>query len=233
MKTIINFSLAIVILAALFLPISAFAKTALASLFENVSVDEEDPGKPRKKKHHGCCQWSRPDRLFKEGQIDATIGIGLVPTFMMDGATTKLLPLIGSLEYRFGEKFSLGLMAGHSICESKPKSVGNGDIRATWTNHFTQLALRPAVHIVKSDTWDIYGGFAIGMSITALEGKCNSTEFDLPEYESHVGIRRNKSDFLYTGFLGVRYVMSPKWMLGAEAGLGVSIFTVGATRLLN
>lgn len=185
---------------------------------------------PPKKKCRKCVKF-RPDRIFKSKQLDGTFGIGVLPTFLMDDAKSKLLPVSLGLEYRFSEVFSLGLAAGHSVSESKSRLIADG-IKANWTNSFYLVALRPAFHVTRVEDWDFYGGFSIGVNHSELSGSSNGTKADLHDYERHRGIGSN-TNVAFSGFTGVRYVIDPKWTVGAELGFGVSIFTIGMNYLLN
>ena len=222
---------AAMLLCTLFLSQVSQAENPVSTPIAKPENQMEGPGKPRSKKCRKCAPWL-PERLFKKGQWDATLGVGAVPTFLMDGAKIQMLPLSLGLDYRFSEKFSLGVVAGHSVSESKPKIFSDG-VQASWMNRFYHLALRPAVHVTSVEDWDFYGGFSIGLQSSRLEGKSNATQAELNELENHLGISPNRTNAAFSGFAGLRYVVSPKWTVGGEVGFGVSILTVGVTRLLN
>ena len=231
MKTNQKFHFAALMLAASLATATLSANTTIVTVAEAPTLQQENPGTPGKKKCRRCVSW-RPVRLFEKGQLEASFSVGAVPTFLMDGAKIKMLPVSLGLDYRFGEKFSLGVVAGHSVSESKPKVFSDG-LKATWTNSFFHVALRPAIHVTSVEDWDFYGGFSIGMQSSQVTGKSNGQDFDLKEMESHLGIASSKTNAAFSGFAGLRYVLNPKWTVNGEIGFGVSIFTVGVTRLLN
>ena len=213
---------------AIIVLLSTVGMYASTQLSENDSPQFEPT--PPKKKCRKCSKF-RPVHLFKKGQLEATFGLGLVPTFLADKAKVKLLPLAVGIEYRFSETFSLGATATHSISESKPVVLGDG-VEATWTNRYSQFVLRPLVHITRIEDWDFYGGFSIGVARSGIVGQSNGKEEDLREYERHMGIE-SRTNGVFSGIAGLRYVLSPKWTVGAELGFGASIFTVGANYYLN
>lgn len=232
MKMNQNLILTAIVLAALHLSATSYANTATTVANDGPAPRLEtfdNPGK--KKKCRRCVRW-HPVRMFKSGQVDALLGVGVVPTFLMDKAKVVLPPVSLGADYRFNEKFSLGVLVGHSISKSEPTIVGDG-IAATWTNSFYHIALRPAVHVTSIEDWDFYGGFSIGMQMSNVKGSANSPDMDLSALESHMGIGGQRTNGTFSGFLGLRYVVSPKWTIGAEAGFSVSILTIGVTRLLN
>jgi hypothetical protein len=67
--------------------------------------------------------------------VNINAGVGVLPTFLMDGGTAKVLPLALSADYKLRNNFSLGLFAGYSSSISKPKEMLDGSF-AQWENNF-------------------------------------------------------------------------------------------------
>ena len=85
------------------------------------TLSETGPGGPGKKakkkakkarngKHKKMsrrhCMYCPPTRLFEKGQWDASVGAGVIPTYLMDKATVLVPPVSLGVDYRFSEKFS-------------------------------------------------------------------------------------------------------------------------------
>ncbi|MCP3930994.1 MAG: porin family protein [Bacteroidetes bacterium] len=162
------------------------------------------------------------NRIFKKGQMDASISIGLVPTFFADKGKMMLPPLSVGADYRIARKFSLGMYAGKSITESARK-VFHDSMIAQWKNNFTTLGLRGTVHFTERENLDIYGGFLLiynHSNIEIMEGK----EEILAK---HLGIKPTSSTLAYSGFVGTRYALNKELSVFGEIGYGVSLAKVG------
>lgn len=213
-----------------------FNNTAMTDLNAELIDSADDPVNKKKKKKRRNS-WM-PVRLFEKGQWDAQLSLGTVPTYVMDNAKILMPPVQAGMNYRISEHFSLGASIGHSISESQPKDIlkvsplgegGQGStVTATWTNNSTFLNIRPGVHITKLENWDFYGGFSIGASLINIDGNSELDKERLLEMESHLGIKRHRSNFSFSGFTGARRVVSPRFTVGAEVGSGISLFTIGA-----
>lgn len=207
------------------------------------AYDEGDkPGKKkaRKKVSRRKCVYCRPMREFEKGQWEANFSGGLVPTYLMDKATTIIPPLNIGAEYRINEKFSIGATLGNSVSKSQPQSISEG-VLATWTNSHFVLGLRPGIHVTRIENWDFYGGFSIGLNYSNINGKVTeningsaaASRFDLNEMEGHLGIRQHVLSPSFFGYTGVKYVINPKWLAHTEIGFGISFFSIGVDYLLN
>ena len=71
-------------------------------------------------------------------------GIGLLPTFLKDHASTELQPVSLEVRYRPTQKFSVGLLAGNSISQAMQEHH-TGETRMV-RNNFKMIALRGAIH---------------------------------------------------------------------------------------
>ncbi len=249
MKTVINLLAAVVTLTTLTFanPASATTSTEMKvvsnadfTITDDASETDaftangiDDPIKKKKKKRRRNS-WM-PVRLFEKGQWDANIAFGTVPTYVMDKAKVLMPPVQAGMNYRISEHFSIGAMIGHSISESQPTTLSNDvstsqtGIQASWTNNTTFLAIRPGVHITKIENWDFYGGFAIGANFINIDGNSTISDERLQVIESHMGISRRNMNATFSGYTGVRRVVSPKWTVTGEVGSGISLVTLGAS----
>jgi len=164
----------------------------------------------------------RPNRLFKKNQADIYVSVGVLPTFLADNATQKILPLNIGADFMVGENFSIGGMAGYSIAETGMKEFAggeNGNIR----NNYFEATLKLGLHVTKNDNMSIYGGFLLSYhrsDIKVMEG-------DLEKINSHTNIKTSQQKILPGGYVGYKYALSKKITGMAEVGYGVSIFRVG------
>ncbi len=249
MKTVINF-LAVVVTLTTFTFTNSIAATTSSemkvvsnadfTIKDDASATEEysaasidDPIKKKKKKKRRNS-WM-PVRLFEKGQWDANIAFGTVPTYVMDNAKILMPPIQAGMNYRISEHFSIGAMVGHSISESQPTTLSNDvstsqtGIQASWTNNTTFLAIRPGIHITKIENWDFYGGFAIGANFINIDGNSTISDERLQVIESHMGITRHNINATFSGYTGVRRVVSPRWTVTGEVGSGISLVTLGTS----
>lgn len=211
-------------------PISNYSYLSIGD-FPNNGGNKDKKKQRRHKKSRRHCTYCPPMRTFEGGQMEVTVKAGLVPTYVMDHATVKVPPITFGLDYRVSERFSLGFSAGHSASESQQQIIDDG-IAATWTNRHFFFGIRPGIHITSVENWDFYGGMSLGFHISNVEGNANVKEYDLSAMESHMGIEPTNIAPSFFGFVGVRYVVSPKWILYCEVGYDVSIFSVGGSYLL-
>ena len=170
---------------------------------------------------------------FKKGDIDASLGLGLIPTFAADGGTALVPPISFRLDYRPAENFSIGAYAAFSSTETKFLDVPNGDL-SQWKNDFMIVGIRGAAHGTRFENWDIYGGFMAGYNIASADQNVISDEDDSNKSEDGPSFRRPaENKFTFSGFVGAAYF--PKKNLGVfgELGYGISILNFGVTYKLN
>lgn len=189
-----------------------------------LETQADPPDKPKGKKRNS----SHPVRLFKEGQLDGIFVVGALPTYVMDKGKAIIPPLSLGAEYRLSEQFSLGAMIGYSASQSRVHHYPGG-LRARWKNQTTLFSIRPAVHINRLDNWDFYGGFSLGFQVVNLQGTSNAADGSLREIEEQMGIYHNTTYATFSGFTGVRRVVSPRLTVNGELGFGVSLLTVGVS----
>ena len=81
----------------------------------------------------------RPERLWKGGQLDAQIGVGLLSTFVADKARAITPPVTIGGTYLLNDKFSLGLQYGYSSAEKNREILGQ---KIKWRNNYYTFSLR-------------------------------------------------------------------------------------------
>ncbi len=168
------------------------------------------------------AQSDKPARLFKHGQADAWIGIGLLPTYVKDGARMVLPPVSTGADWMLSDQFSLGVALGYSNYEMKKLPVGEKDMRH-YDNQTFQVMGRASAHFTRTDNLDIYGGFQFGVQSVQIK----SLDGPFGRIEKLFGIRPQKKRFLYGVCLGLRFAISPKSCLFGEVGTGISFASIG------
>jgi len=164
-----------------------------------------------------------PTRLIKKGQADMYMTVGLLPTFLADGAKQTLLPLNIGADFMVGDNFSVGGTFGHSISETGNKQFQGGE-NGNLKNSYYEFALKTGLHVTKHDNMSIYGGFILSYHLSNVK----ATEGDLKKIAYHTGIQSNTSKVIPGGYMGFKYAVSKKMTVMAELGYGVSILRVGA-----
>ena len=168
-------------------------------------------------------QYAQPKRLFKKGETDVLAGFGLFPTFVKDQVNQVLPPLTLRYERRISNNYSIGLELGASIATTNKKELFSDDKQ--YRNRFYFLALRNTAHCncENLDNWDIYGGFALGINITKI-AVINGAFGPLEEL---YGIKPQKTQMTFHGYVGLRYACTPNLSFFGEFGYGASIIQVG------
>ncbi len=167
----------------------------------------------------------RTDRMYQEGQRDVWVGVGLLPTYLMDGAKMVLPPVTFGGDQMISDNFSLGGKFGYSVSEFK-KDYATLEHPKTYQNTSYFFGIRPAAHCTKIQKWDIFGGFSLGYSIThieVMEGGAFGSE------EEHIKLLPKRQKLTYTGFLGIRYSCCGKVGVFGELGFGASLLMAGMT----
>ncbi|MCB0661412.1 MAG: hypothetical protein KDC24_01630 [Saprospiraceae bacterium] len=161
-------------------------------------------------------QTQRGDEILFQG------GIGLLPTYFMDGATTNVIPIQANLSYKFKGLVSVGAFAGYSSATSKPKTNADGSVHSV-ENQNLIVGLRTAVHSRKFDNWDIYGGFNVGYNMP------NASIATLQYGEDGIPGVSAKNEYIYGGFIGFAGYLNQTFGLYGEIGYGISLFQAGVT----
>ena len=167
-----------------------------------------------------CLNTNAQNRIFEKGQFDVNLGIGVVPTYLMDGGKTITPPLSLGLDYLLNEKISVGLIYGHSVSEGVPELISDGVLTAR-NNHTSVFGLRGAMHVTKFDNWDIYGGFQLAYNHIKIDSKAPA------QFDQNKGIEPEKSTVSYTGFVGAKYAFAKRFHAFSEVGFDISIFKMG------
>lgn len=164
----------------------------------------------------------QPTRLFKKGQADGYLTVGLVSTFFADHSKQKLLPLNIGADFMVGDNFSIGGTFGHSISETANVEFSGGE-HGQLRNRYYEFAIKTGLHITKFDNMSIYGGFMLSYHLSNMQ----AIQGDLKKISYHSGIKSTQSKLMPGGYMGFKYAVKKKMTLMAEVGYGVSIVRMG------
>ena len=170
----------------------------------------------------------RPTRIFKHGQADFRIGVGVLPTYAKANARTAVLPVSACLDWMLSNQLSLGFSAGYSRYGMSKVSAGKEFIR-DYTNQTFQFAGRFAAHFTRTDNLDIYGGIELGAEHIRIQSESGP----FGDFEHLYGIRPQRSHLRYGACLGLRYAVTPKTTIFGEVGTGIALAQVGVGKRLR
>ena len=168
------------------------------------------------------AQVEAPNRIFKKDQADLYVTVGLLPTFLADGAKQRVLPFNVGADFMVGDHFSIGGAFGYSESETgNTRFIGgeNGNLR----NKYMEATLKMGLHITRNDNMSIYGGF----SLSYHHSNINATEGNMEKISFHTGIKSNQHKVLPGGYVGFKYAFSNKLTAMSEVGYGVSLVRLG------
>ena len=162
---------------------------------------------------------------FVGGDIEFAAGIGLLPTFVKDDATTIVPPVSARLGVRLAPNFSLGAYAAYSSSESLQRELPDGAIEDL-SNEFFMVGLRAAAHASRIENWDIYGGAMIGYNMpnVSSEKVSEKSNSDGPSFS-----RPAENEFTYSAFVGASYYPVKNLGVFAEIGYGISLLNMGVS----
>jgi len=157
--------------------------------------------------------------------LNLNAGVGLLPTFLKDGGQAELLPLTFTADYKLSNNFTIGLATGHSVTCTGERKMRDGSM-AQWMHHFTAVGVRTGGYSkLIAGRWHFYGGLFIGASLSDIE----MMKGEEKSVRREMGIQRSNTKMFYTAYVGMRYRITPHLGTFAEASLGVSLISIGAS----
>lgn len=165
-------------------------------------------------------------------KFNFSAGLGLVPTFVADGANVTTPPLTFKASYQVTPSFSLGAFAGYSNSTSaSPYLISDGQL-AQMNNKQFLTGLRAEVRKNFDGKFDMYGGGMFGLNHTEtkeVDSQTGATIDRDPYAPTPFNPNAPKSQLLYSGFVGGTYYLTKGIGLFAEVGYGVSLLNTGIT----
>ena len=166
---------------------------------------------------------------FKPGNVEFSTGIGLLPTYFKDKATTVIPPVSARLDIRLTPGFTLGAFAGYASYTKEIVSAPGGPLTHL-ENQSLVVGLRTAMHSLRVANTDIYGGFQLGYEMPDVNRTEAIVPTDSPSDEIKPSFSRPaENKLVYSGFIGAGYYINKRVGFYGEAGFGISIFTAGIT----
>lgn len=162
---------------------------------------------------------------FKKGDIELSVGVGLLPTFNAKSVTTKVLPVNFMLNYRLNQNVSIGGYFAYSSTEWKPQPTADEVPDDYLINNVYIAGIRAEGHFNKERV-DFYGGAMLGATKSYNDTNILPTD---PQPEDIQIDYNPKAKFTYSGYLGMKYMMTKHLGLYGEIGYGASLVTVGIT----
>ena len=166
---------------------------------------------------------------YGKGQFEIQAGIGLLPTFtstmVSSDVKARFLPVNVVLNYRVNKAFNLGAYFGYSSTEyNKQGNIKDEPPTDLYQrNDFYLVGLRAEGHFNRERV-DFYGGAMFGYNFSNIETNIEDPK-DRPE-----GIEVGESDlFTYSGYVGMKYALTPKFGIYGEIGYGVSLISLGGS----
>jgi len=149
----------------------------------------------------------KEDYPFKKGQVDISVGMGLI-TFPAMGIYTKnaSIPMQGSIDVGISKFFAVGINYGRVKMESDMLRLDAPRNRAYQTKEgfemfdrtVTNVSLRFTAHYLKIEKMDIYGGLMTGYKFENI--KSHNEGVDKADFFDD-----NDSKIRISGILGMRY----------------------------
>jgi hypothetical protein len=166
-------------------------------------------------------------------KIHLSAGVGVVPTFFKDGGSMNVPPVSLNLAFKATEKFSISAFSAYSSSTSPQIKYNDGSANI-FNNQMLVVGIRPAVHFVNLDKWDVYGGFSLAYNIPIVN--VDNTPADEPIYGDNKQdtptpsfYREAQNNFTYTGFVGATYFVKNNVGIFGEVGYGISLLNFGVT----
>lgn len=155
-----------------------------------------------------------------KGETTFQIGVGLVPTYFMDGSGAVVPPIQAAIDYKFLNFLSAGAFVGYSSYEGAIKENFDGALYQTNTKTLMG-GVRLGAHATKIKNWDIYGGVQVGYAKPNVEQVVHEAG------ESRLPTFKVKQGTVYSGYLGAAGYITKNIGFYGEAGFGISLLKAG------
>ncbi len=167
------------------------------------------------------AQQKTEDFERKKGDIEFNAGIGLVSTFINVNTKNKIPPLSVTIGYRLKKHLSLGAYIGYSASEYT--EIGEDGERNYVRNNFHIAGLRFEGHFQRDRT-NFYGGAMLGYTFSNI-----STNITDPKGVQNILIEDGQDAITYSGFIGMKHLVTERIGIFGEVGYGVSLVNLGVS----
>ena len=159
---------------------------------------------------------------------EASVGMGLLPTFIKDKSLTEVPPLMTGIDYRLNKKLSIGFFMGHTKVQSSFNMVGDAKPE-TFQNNFSMIGLRFAIHSTYFEKWDLYGGMNYAYTISNIQVIDGNVE----ELILHKNFKPISGKMMISAFVGGKFKLkNERYSIFGEVGYGMSLLSFGFSRRL-
>ena len=167
-----------------------------------------------------------PDIEYKKGDVEVALGIGLMNTFIDKNTEAPIPPISLTIGYRLKKTISVGTYLGYSRTNYvAPPHEGRGNpALPQLTNNYFQVGVRGQGHYTQ-DRLDFYGGAMVGYNFSINE----SDNLSPDERLENVKVDDFNDIVIFSGHIGMKYLITEHLGIYGEVGYGVSIFNVGVT----
>lgn len=159
---------------------------------------------------------------FRKSKIEAKLGLGLAPTFLLDNVRAIVPPLSMKIECRLNKYFSLSSSWGYSSSTSEV-SITKKQQRYQWQNRFLFLAAGGNFHRVINRRWEFYGGAQLGYGLSQV----SFVNGESRELGKNLGIKPLSGAITWSSYFGMQHMITQKISLYSELGFGVSLVSMG------
>ena len=160
-------------------------------------------------------------------------GVGVVPTYFKDGGSINVPPVSLNVAYKATEKFSVSAFAAYSSTTSPQLKYNDGSANI-FNSQMLIVGIRPAVHFVNLEKWDVYGGFSFAYNVPMVDVQNTPSDEPLygdnkPDTPTPSFYREAENNFTYSGFVGATYFVKNNIGIFGEVGYGISLLNLGVT----
>ena len=167
------------------------------------------------------------DIEYKKGDVEVALGMGLMNTFVDKNTKAAIPPVSLTIGYRLSKTISLGTYMGYSRTNYVAPPQDDTDVPAVtpeMTNNYFQIGLRGQGHY-SEDRLDFYGGAMIGYNFSINESNNLSEDGRL----ENIKVDDFSDIVVFSGHIGMKYLLTEHFGIYGEVGYGVSIFNIGLT----
>ncbi|MFK7807044.1 MAG: hypothetical protein AB8F74_04500 [Saprospiraceae bacterium] len=165
---------------------------------------------------------------FKKGDVEFSAGVGLLPTFISKNSRARIIPLSVMANYRIKQFISVGAYAGYSSTNGYQSEENIADEipmeTAVVRNDFYMVGGRLEGHFNR-ERIDFYGGAMVSYQISDVQ----KLDPDVNSVEGIIIREGVSGSWKYSGYVGLKYMMTKHFGLFGEIGYAASLVTVGLT----
>lgn len=160
-------------------------------------------------------------QMYKKGQQDLHIGVGLGSTFYGSGYRSVIPPLNVSYEKGITDNIGVGGYLGYSSSRYRYSGYNSNYY---WRYNYVIVGARAAYHydLFEVPKLDTYGGIMLGFTFANARFHSNDPLVDESNYSSP-----GAGGVVWSGFVGARYQFKEKLGAYAELGYGISWLNMG------